>query len=49
MPSSGLTICRARTIGQYERLDKINGAGQHLLSIINDILDISKIRPASSS
>jgi len=28
---------------QIERLDRINGAGQHLLSIINDILDISKI------
>jgi signal transduction histidine kinase/HPt (histidine-containing phosphotransfer) domain-containing protein/ActR/RegA family two-component response regulator len=28
---------------QTERLDKIHGAGWHLLSIINDILDISKI------
>jgi two-component system sensor histidine kinase/response regulator len=28
---------------QVERLDKIDGAGHHLLSIINDILDISKI------
>ncbi|NTV94058.1 MAG: PAS domain S-box protein [Thiobacillus sp.] len=28
---------------QLERLDKIDGAGHHLLSIINDILDISKI------
>ncbi len=28
---------------QAEKLDKIDAAGQHLLSIVNDILDISKI------
>lgn len=28
---------------QVDRLRKINGAAQHLLSVINDILDISKI------
>ncbi len=33
----------AATPEQAERLEKIDSAGQHLLSIINDILDISKI------
>ena len=31
------------TAEQIERLDKIDSAGQHLLAIINDILDLSKI------
>jgi PAS domain S-box-containing protein len=33
----------APTLEQLDRLDKIDAASQHLLAIINDILDISKI------
>lgn len=33
----------AKTSEQTERLNKIDAAAQHLLSIINDILDLSKI------
>ncbi len=42
----GLTHLLSRELkhpGQLQRLDKINDAAMHLLSIINDILDISKI------
>jgi hypothetical protein len=31
------------TLGQTDKLDKIENAGQHLLKIINDILELSKI------
>ncbi|MDP1985338.1 MAG: PAS domain S-box protein [Sulfuritalea sp.] len=42
----GLTHLMRRgsmTQQQAERLDKIDGAGRHLMTIINDILDLSKI------
>jgi len=41
----GLThlLHNGATPEQAERLDKIDSAGRHLLSVINDILDISKI------
>ena len=33
----------APTLEQIDRLDKIDNASQHLLAVINDVLDISKI------
>jgi two-component system sensor histidine kinase/response regulator len=46
MPCSAwCTCCGATqpTLEQLDRLDKIDFAAQHLLAVINDILDISKI------
>jgi len=34
---------KAETPEQIDKLDKVTAAGQHLLNIINDILDLSKI------
>jgi len=34
---------KARDPDQIDKLDKIAGAGQHLMAVINDILDFSKI------
>ncbi len=34
---------KAETAEQIDKLDKVTAAGQHLLHIINDILDLSKI------
>lgn len=38
-----LLRCKTHSLLDTERLDKIDGAAKHLLSIINDILDLSKI------
>ncbi|MDQ5879961.1 MAG: two-component system, sensor histidine kinase and response regulator, partial [Pseudomonadota bacterium] len=38
-----LALKDAATAAQHERLQKVSGSAQHLLAVINDILDISKI------
>ena len=40
---SHLALRQAREADQQARLNKVNDAAHHLLSIINDVLDISKI------